>query len=213
MLSLTKNYVRVVHNGTLSYGGSQMWSPAKGIRVCGCGAVAALDALLYLSGRQERPIPEAEYNRELEQLCRRYFPLVPPFGINGLLLAAGMNLALRRYKLPYRAFWAVSGRKFWARIEELLGQDIPVIFSVGPNFPALWRKNRLTFYRKRFDGSFAPSSSAIAHYVTATGCDDQWLRISSWGSEYYIRRREYDEYVQKDSAALVSNILMLRKTR
>ena len=62
------------------------------------------------------------------------------------------------------------------------------------------------------DGSYVPSSSAIAHYVTATGCDGDWLRISSWGSEYYIKRSEYDDYVRRHSASLVSNILMLRKT-
>lgn len=152
-----------------------------------------------------------EYNHELEATSRRYFPLVKPFGINGIFLAAGMNRLLRRYHLPYRAFWAVSGRKFWPRVEELLSQDLPVIFSVGPNFPAVWKKNRLTFYRKTPDGVYVPSSSAKSHYITATGIDEQWLRISSWGTEYYINRREYDEYIRRYSTSIVSNILMLRK--
>ena len=138
-------------------------------------------------------------------------PLIRPLGVNGLVLAMGMNRLLRRYKLPYRAFWAVSGRKFWDRVEELLRQDLPVIFSVGPNFPALWRKERLTFYSRRPDGSFFPANSARAHSITATGCDETWLRISSWGREYYIRRSEYDEYVRKNSTSLVSNVLMLRR--
>ena len=212
MPSLMNDYVQVLRKGVLSYGGSQMWSSKETMRICGCGAVAAFDACLYLSGRQKEHMTDEEYLRELEAVSRRYFPLIKPFGINGLLLAVGMNRLLRKNKLPYRAFWAVSGKKFWSRIEELLSQDIPVIFSIGPNFPALWGKHRLRFYKKRPDGSYVPSSSAIAHYVTATGCDADWLRISSWGSEYYIKRSEYDEYVRRYSASLVSNILMLRKT-
>lgn len=213
MIALKQPYVRVQKNGIVSYGGSQMWNESKSIRVCGCGPVAALDTVLYLSGQSADPIPQEDYNRELAKLCRKYFPLIQPFGINGLLLAVGMNRLLRKYGLPYRSFWAVSGGRFWDRMEELLGQDIPVIFSVGPSFPAVWEKHRLTFYVKKADGSYTPASSARAHYVCATGLDEEWLRISSWGRMYYVRRDEFDDYVRKHSASLVSNILMLRKTR
>ena len=211
MLSLSKKYIQVERNGRLSYGGSQMWSENQTVKVCGCGPVAVLDTLLYLTNRQDRPMRLEEYNRTLEEMSRRYFPLVRPFGINGLMLAAGMNRLLRRYHLPYRAFWAVSGRKFWPRVEDLLRQDLPVIFSVGPNFPAVWQKHRLTFYRKSADGAYIPSSSAKSHYITATGIDPEWLRISSWGTEYYINRKEYDDYIRKHSTSIVSNILMLRR--
>jgi len=211
MQGLQKPYIRVQRQQGKSYGGSQMWSPRESIRLCGCGPVAAFDTFLYLSGRNQEPLGEEAYLRELNDVTRRYFPLIKPFGINGILLALGFNRLLAKHRLPYRAFWAVSGKKFWTRIQELLEQDIPVILSVGPNFPALWRKERLTFYRKRPDGSFAPASSAHAHYITATGLDESWLRISSWGQEYYISRAEYDEYVRKYSASLVSNVLMLQK--
>ncbi len=212
MISLKKPYVRVMRNGVLSYGGSQMWSDSKTIQICGCGPVAALDTVLYLSAQQE-PLTQEQYNRELALLCRKYFPLIRPFGINGISLALGMNRLLRKYDLPYRAFWAVSRGKFWDRIEELLRQDIPAIFSVGPNFPALWEKHRLTFYAKSPDGRYSPASSAKAHYICATGMDDEWLRISSWGREYYVRREEYSEYIRRHSTSLVSNVLMLRHIR
>ena len=52
MLSLSKNYVRVMQNGRLSYGGNQMLSDNETLRLCGCGPVAVLDTVLYLSGRQ-----------------------------------------------------------------------------------------------------------------------------------------------------------------
>ncbi len=210
MPNLRKSYVRVDQNGKLSYGGNQMLSSDPILRICGCGPVAVLDTILYLTGRQEKPISLEDYNRELKELSRAYLPLIKPFGINGILLALGMNRMLRKHQLPYRAFWAISGKKFWSRVEELLGQDLPVIFSVGPNFPAIWRKHRLTFYRKNADGSYSPASSATSHYITATGIDEEWLRISSWGKEYYIRREEYDAYIRQYSASLVSNVLMLR---
>lgn len=213
MLSLQKEYVRVERDGILSYGGSQMWSENKTVRVCGCGPVAVLDMILYMTGRQDRPIPLEEYNKELQKLCRTHFPLIKPLGINGLLLAAGTNRLLHKYKLPYLAFWAVSGKKFGARLEELLKQDIPVVFSVGPNFPAIWQKQRLRFYSKRADGRYVPSCSVKSHYITATGCDEKWFRISSWGKEYYINREEYDSYIKEHSAAMVNNILMLRRIR
>ncbi len=211
MPGLQKPYVRIQKNGIRSYGGSQMWSSNRTIRVCGCGPVAVLDTVLYLSGRQAEEMSMEDYDRELSALCRSYFPLIRPVGINGLFLAAGMNRLLRKYKLPYRAFWAVSGGKFWSRTDKLLSQDIPVIFSIGPNFPAVWKNHRLTLYRKKPDGSYSPASSAVAHYITATGLDENWLRISSWGGEYYINRAEYDDYVRRHSAALVSNMLMLRR--
>lgn len=213
MLGLRREYVRVIRNGRLSYGGSQMWSNSKTVQVCGCGPVAVLDMVLYLTGRQEKPIPLETYNQELEKLSHSCFPLIRPYGINGLLLAAGTNLLLRKYKLPYTAFWAVSGKKFWNRLEELLSQDIPAVFSVGPNFPAIWQKHRLQFYGKRADGTYYPACSVKSHYITATGCDEKWLRISSWGREYYINREEYDAYIKKHSAAAVCNILMLRRNR
>lgn len=211
MLSLKKPYVRVQREYGQSYGGSQMWSSRETIRLCGCGPVAVFDTLLYLTGRNKEPLPEKDYLQELTEITRRYFPLVKPFGINGIMLALGFNRLLMKHQLPYRAFWAVSGRKFWDRILDLLEQDVPVILSVGPNFPAVWSKHRLQFYRKAPNGAYLPSSSTRAHYITATGIDETWLRISSWGQEYYIRRSEYDEYVRRYSASLVSNVMMLRK--
>ena len=211
MQSLQREYVRIERDGKLSYGGNQMWAEDKTLQMCGCGLVAVLDTLLYLSGKQEKPISLEEYNRQLKKLYRVYFPLIWPFGVNGLMMAAGMNLLLRKYKLPYRAFWAVSGRKFWDRLEELLKQDLPVIFSVGPNFPAVWSRHRLPLYARRADGSYYQANSAKAHYITATGFDEEWLRVSSWGREYYIRRQEYDEYIRKHSAYFVSNLLVLRE--
>jgi hypothetical protein len=92
----------------------------------------------------------------------------------------------------------------------MLSRDIPVIFSVGPNFPLLWQRNRLRFY-VRTESGMAPGPQTLAHYVMITGSDGDWLQISSWGKKYYIRKDEYLNYVKMHSARLVSNILYIRE--
>ena len=212
MLSLQKPYIRVDCAGAASYGGNQMRSDKEIIRKCGCGEVAALDLILYLTD-DSKTLPLVDYNRELEDLCRRYFPLIPPFGINGLLLAVGVNRLLLKHRLPYRAVWVVSGKKLRDRIETQLRRDLPVILSIGPNFPAFWEKHRLQLYTRTPDGRYYPAASVKAHYITVTGMDETWLRVASWGKEYYINWDEYCRYVQRHSNSVVSNMLFLKKHR
>ena len=123
----------------------------------------------------------------------------------------GLDRLFRDEGLPYRAQWSMSGGKLWARVEAMLRQDLPVILSVGPNFPAVWEKHRLTFYHRTEDGRFLPASGAKSHYVTATGLDKEWLRIASWGREFYIRRSEYDSFVKQHSTYLFSNLVYLKR--
>ncbi len=213
MLSLRRSYPGVLKSNTVSYGGSQMWSEKKIIRECGCGPVAALDLLHYLTDTDTRtPLSQERYNEELRHLCRRYLPLIPKSGLNGIALALGVNRLFRERGLPYRAIWAFSGSRLWDRIRGMLLQDLPVILSIGPNFPALWQKERLRFYSRRHDGSYVPSVSTKSHYVTVTGMDPDWLRISSWGREYYINRKEYEEFVKRHSSYLFSNLLYIKTT-
>lgn len=214
MLGLRYPYLRVSDGGHLSYGGSQMRAEKAVIRKCGCGPVAALDTVWYLEHRgQAEPVSLADYNARLSVLCSRYFPLIPPFGINGLIFTVGLNRLLRDRGLPYRAFWMLSGTKLWPRVEDMLGRDLPVILSVGPNFPAFWQNNRLPFYRLAPDGSYRRAAAAKAHFVTATGIDRDWVRISSWGREYYINRLEYERYTRENSIYAFSNLVYLRKIR
>ena len=211
MPQLTKPFPQVQRRGSLTYGGSQMLSPRESIRKCACGPVAAFDLLRYLDPAiSSDPMPVDQYNTELEGLCRRYFPLLPPFGINGLLLVAGINRLFRKHALPYRAAWAVSGTHLWERVEELLSRDIPVILAVGPNFPGVWLNRRLVFYIRTADGRFIKSAATRGHYVTATGIDADWVRISSWGRQYYISRHEYEQYVKKYSNYLFSNLVYIK---
>ena len=224
MLSLQHPYIRVQHEGHVSYGGGQQFCSCGMVNKCGCGIIAALDALIYLyryhPGEEvpmlrpflaEQPIPCSAYDACVDTLRLSYFPMIPHSGINGLMLAAGMQLFFRHYRLPFRARWCSSYRKLWPRMEKMLEADLPVILSAGPNFPFFWRNEKACFYVRSEDGSFHPAAAVRSHYFTVTGMDAQWLRISSWGRMYYVNRKEFERFITQKSAALVSNLLYLEK--
>ena len=206
-----------------SFGGSQMLSESKTMREVGCGVIAALDLLLYLcrfhpgcgcaffaAAAEDGCIDEKEYDELAQELSRKFFPVIPKLGINGLMLAGGLNLFFRRYSLPFRAAWGIGSSRLFDRIEEMLARDIPVILSVGPNFPLFWQKNELTFYALSPAGELRPACKIKSHYVTVIGIDEHYLRISSWGRQYSIDRDEYISYIRRHSGSIVSNIVKIR---
>ena len=216
-------YISVRRGGTKTFGGSQMYSASKTMREVGCGVIAALDLLLYLnrvhlsgscemfsSALDDGSIDEKEYDELARTLSRRFFPIIPKLGINGLMLAAGLNAFFRRYRFPFRAMWGVGSRHIADRIEDMLARDIPVILSIGPNFPLFWKKTEMSFYMRIPSGEMKHACSIKSHYVTVTGLDERYYRISSWGREYYIDRQEYFSYIRHHSGSLVSNIVYIR---
>ncbi len=186
--------------------------------------VSALDTLLYLERYhgegcrgsfvpRKAPPSLEEYLEWMERLSRRYLPVIPRLGLNGLMLSLGVNRCFRRERIPLRARWCMGKRKFWGRMAEQLGRDIPVIFSAGPAFPGFWRKRKLTLYARDADGNFRGTASAYAHFMTATGLEADWIRVSSWGREYWVNRGEFEAYVREGSCYPVSNLLYLKQTR
>ena len=214
--ALKNEFITVNKDGLMSYGGNQVWSENAVIRKCGCGIISSLDLLLYLSryhfaghAVETWPVPLEEYDRMCIELSRRYLPLFPPFGINGVALALGLNRVFARYNMPYRASWQLSGSKIMGTVENMLDADIPAILSIGANFPFVWQENRVTLYSRDSLGKMHRASSAKAHYVTVTGSELNYLRISSWGREYCINKGEYFSYIKQHSSSIISNILMI----
>ena len=207
MKTLKHPFLEIESRYGTAYGGNQAWFPHKFLRKSGCGVISAANVLLYKKGKCQ--VTEAEYIDFAKNLWKYYFPVIPGFGMNGLTLVIGMNRYFLRKQLPYRACWKFSGKKLLGRIDRMLAQDIPVILSVGPNFPQFWGKETLNLYRKTKDRSYVLSTKTNAHFVTVTGREGRWLQISSWGKEFYISIKEYQEYVKKYSNSLVSNILYI----
>ncbi|MBR5427192.1 MAG: hypothetical protein IK118_02485 [Clostridia bacterium] len=223
MLHIQNNYISVASGLRRSFGGNQMSSSSRTMREVGCGVIAALDLLLYLcrfhsgsacdffaEAAEDGCIDEHEYDELAQKLSRRFFPMIPKLGINGLMLAAGLNRFFRYYRLPFRAAWGIGSARLFEEIGRMLENDIPVILSVGPNFPLFWQKHQLSFYAERADGTLFRACGIKSHYVTVTGIDDERLQISSWGREYYIDRGEYLDYIRRRSGSIVSNIVKIR---
>lgn len=132
--TLKGEYISVLKDGRLSYGGSQRWSDSPVLRGYGCGVIAALDLLLYLARQREvgsaqstlagGPVPWTLYDRWARQLSRRYMPVVPPVGTNGWAIALGLNAVFLRQGIPLRASWGVSRDRLWTRMGELLDRPV-----------------------------------------------------------------------------------------
>ena len=208
MPELKRPYPRIQSGAVSSCGGDQGWFADENFRRCGCGVVACADALLYLRGRTA--LSREEYMDHVNSL-RRFFPLVPRRGIDGVRLAIGMNVCLRRAALPLRAGWSASGRRFWDRLAAMLADNLPAILSIGPGFPRVWDAKGLALYRRTEDGRYVGAGSARAHFLTATGLDGERIRVCSWGQELYIERAAYERYMRENSTALLTNLLQLRR--
>lgn len=222
MIRLLHPYTSVAYSGQRSFGGDQRRCTNSVLQRCGCGVVAALDVLLYLlrwhndvtipefaEFAATSPLPQQDYERALVSLRRSYFPLFYPFGMNGLALSLGMNCFFNRHNLPYKARWSVPGVQLWHCVGIMLAQDVPVIMAVGPNFPRFWQRKGTLFCKRSQEGKYLPSVSARAHFVTATGLDDEWVELSSWGSKYYMSREEFTRYTNECSNSLLCSILYL----
>ena len=224
MTALKNQYISVAYENGISFGGSQRLCESKLLQDSGCGVIAAADLILYLCKYHEgfaaenfadlcfcENLPKEKYNEFIKNLSRSYFPLIPKFGMNGLGLMTGMQMFFQLHALPFCCHWCLSDKGIWNKISQMLEHDIPVIMSIGPNFPRVWKKKRLTLFSRNSTGEYKASSSVKAHFITVTGIDAQWLEISSWGQRFYINRRMYEEYVSKYSAAFVSNILYVKR--
>ena len=195
--------------GGTNYGGNQAWFPYEFLRNAGCGVISGTDLLLHLKGRSQ--ITKLEYMDFAKKLWQKYLPVIPFFGMNGLTLMVGLNRYFKQENMPYHACWMISGKKMLSRMENMLKEDIPVILSIGPNFPFFWRKEKLNLYKRTNTGEYCLAAKVKAHYVTVTGMDEEWMQISSWGKEYGISIREYEKYVRENSSSLVSNIIYVKK--
>lgn len=221
--SLSSPPVSVIKDGKASYGGNQRLFGDSTMRGYGCGVIAAADLLYYLAMKNPgyatpyTGIPEGnslsfeKYERMCSRLRSSFMPVIPRFGKTGPMLAAGLNAYFSRYNIPLRAKWCIAHEKLFERIEEMLEKDLPVIFSVGANFPIFWGKHKVNLYTRSESGAMRPVSAARAHFMTVTAIDDEFLTLSSWGNKYYMSRREYLDYVKAHGSSITSNIMYLTK--
>lgn len=219
--SLSRPIISVIKDGHTSYGGNQRLFETPTMRGYGCGVIGGADLLFYLAlkcpeyatpytGRPEsNEVSFEQYERLCSRLRRDFMPIIPHFGKTGPALAVGLNLYFSRYNIPLHARWCVSHDKIFERMEEMLRADLPVIFSVGANFPNFFGKHRVKLYTRSDDGVMRPTASTRGHFMTVTGLDADFIRVSSWGTEYFISRSEYLGYTKRYGSAVTSNLMYL----
>ncbi len=218
---LSRSIVSVLKDGERSYGGNQRLFENPTMRGYGCGVIAGADLLYYLAlsrpqwaspytGKPETNELDFDlYARLCARLRRDFMPVIPHFGKTGPALALGLNAYFSRYGIPLHARWCIGHEKLFERIEEMLKNDIPVIFSVGANFPLFWGNHRVKLYTLDKNGAVTPSAATRAHFMTVTGIDEDFLRVSSWGREYLISRSEYIGYTRRYGSSITSNIMYI----
>ncbi len=224
-IKLEKSYISVRQpDGTQTYGGNQAWLTTEAERSFGCGLIAAADILRYLGGREEDPgtgstVEKKDYLEDIRELAKD-FRIRGKLGITGFGLARRMNRIFRREALPFRAKWSIGRRRLERRLPEMLESDIPVLLSVGPGF--FHKHQHLPMYRRTVTGEYEQANTMRDHYVTVTGIfvgepgadhatERTMLRLSSWGSRYYIDLEEYIQYVKQYDNFLFSSILYIRR--
>ena len=219
---LRHGYLSVEKGGRNSFGGNQNWFGGM-LEKCGCGIISAADLLWYLekkaNAESSGKLGFEEYEQYVRKL-RRSFLLIPYHGMPGFVMAACLDHYLKKRKLGYRAYWGTLPGKFQTTIREMLENDIPVPFCVGPCLTQAFAKKGtrgLKLYEKRTgdDGSeqLVWTKTVHSHFMTMTGIEGDWVRVSSWGEEYYISMKELEAFVKKDGLGLFTNIISVRKIR
>ena len=239
-IGLNGDYIQIKRgNGSLSFGGDQNFFQVPEASVTdlkkkqyGCGIVAFADLLLYLGTNDEKFLIKENIDyvkRELsERSYKEYFNriydiiggIIGNYGISGLTIWNRFNKVARRNGWKLRAKWGFSRKKLFSRIEEMLKRNIPVILCIPMMLLKKDRDDKLALYIRRFDDKtkqyqYQIAERTNAHYVTVTGIlyenEKKYLKVSSWGKEYYIDFEEYDTYINTHFLGkILGNILYVR---
>jgi len=179
------NYVPVVKDSAIYYGGSQMWFSTKNkhskdyiLHNYGCGTIATADLFLYLSMQNVVfRTPESEialgmsdsinyinYDIYVRMINDQYTKTRKVIAVLGPKIASAFNSYSKAYGLGLFASWKwkLSYYDMYEIISEMLSADIPVILSIGPNTPLLWGKKGIPFYQQ-YDIKVSEDSEPITN--------------------------------------------------
>jgi hypothetical protein len=218
---------------TRSYGGNQkFFKPLEGTANeykyrYGCGLVALADTILYMSTaiKGSMKVKGTKYTSDLASMeeYRDYFDgivsmtgWVPtPIGATNAWLVFAFNLMAVRRLRGYVGFWGLSRRKIFGRVNRMLSENIPVILCI-PNVINIFRRKKYKLKLYVPDTDCRHYEQVNTHFVTVTGIVQRgeriFYRVSSWGMEYEIDIREYDQMLKGLLFGnILGNVLVIRK--
>lgn len=233
-------YIRISHEAQTSYGGDQNWFPKDKwmnrdylIHVWGCGIIAISDLFLYLAkndrmyatgatdvARASRQILDWKDYQAFVYYIYNTVALPLAGGMSGFAVASSVRRYCIKYQIPMTIAWKgfLDDQQMLRAIRKMLKENLPVILSIGPNTPIVFRKKGIPLYTLSDSQELIPSihHNVSAHFVTVTGViglkhKQVLLKVASWGGEYYMDYREYRAYVQEEGDTLTSSLLYLSK--
>lgn len=233
-ISLKDNFIRVTDESfNPSFGGNQGWFDGAvygNLARQGCGIIAAVDTLLYISRRYDNSFQQYLYevndfcqNHRLAKLfmkeisIRKYDNATFAIGIIPIQISGFLNRKMGLLGRQIRFRWnGIYGHKdMYSKMKSMISRDIPVVWS-------LYSHNRtIKLYLKTDDGCYSFSGLTVNnHYVTATAvmedgtCNhSRMIEISSWGKRYYIDFDEYLDYVGNSLISKYCSNIIYSKTR
>lgn len=166
------NYVSVIKDSRIFYGGSQMWFPKTNwyskdylLRNYGCGTIATADMFLYLAMQNndmQSALTSAIMNDSHQIRYENYTPYVLSIhdlytktrrfiAVLGPKVASAINSYSASNNFDLEASWKLKLTYYdmYDMMADMLEHDIPVILSIGPNTPNLWGKKGVPFYEKK----------------------------------------------------------------
>lgn len=168
-----------------SYGGNQMWTGSPLMQNCGCGIIAALDAVLRYEGISA--ISMDEYLKRFDDAARFIKPIVLPgkrenpksFGVSTI----GFKRGIRKYAATRGVSIRAKGFIFdyEEKAKKYLAMGVPVVALIAAPF------NNVSIVNINGVGS-----NIGFHWVTCTGIDDKYLEVSSWGGFHRIELSDLD---------------------
>lgn len=202
------NYVPVIKDSGISYGGSQMWFPKTHwyskdyiLHNYGCGTIATADMFLYLALQNEDlkspqttatitdtgQIKYESYIPYVETIHDKYTKTLRYIAVLGPKVASAINSYSDHNRLGLEASWKwnLTYYDMYDVIENMLDQDIPVIISIGPNTPNLWGKKGVPFYERK----------VIEYQVTDNIEKDE--KVTSDGNETNVVKEKRKPYYYK----------------
>lgn len=237
LAGLRKQYIEIRRSGSnvIAYGGDQGFfkeTPSgdedERKQRLGCGITAFGDLLLYLASCNNEYLTEENKSYVNHILTQEeymtYYNYIYKFmggikagarnGISGFRLQRRFNRMAGKHKWKLRAMWGLSERKLYDRIEEMLSRDIPVILCIPMMFGKKNKGHGICFYKME-NGRLCARCTVSAHYVIITGLIEKdgeiYIRISSWGTMYYISWKEYSRLIHTHfMGTILGNILYIR---